>query len=274
MLFKFRLDHLKPFVSKPSPITNLVSPNPLLKNKNEPVYAPSYFTGGNWKDLPHITQKSLPLKPTDIRGVDTLTYYQISRMIFSKSVPTLNKNRFFMLKFFPFDHHFSFSRKSNVAYTFSNRQVGLLNDRVLMDRFSKYKGKYKRLGFFNTQPLPLGTSVARTKYRKLVKRELHKSLWDVVPNVPQELAKVSGVFAFLFLAVPTVESELQKVSLEVRRAVETLYGNEEFNRSIREMVQRQTFPRIPLGTFQLENHIDARKVPCYYPKLPYLKKIK
>lgn len=262
-----------PNVSKPSSITALVSPNSLLNLRPKYEFSPSYFTGGNWRLLPHINQRILPAAPTDIKGVDTAAYFMISRAISHKSAPRVIQNRFFLLKFLPKSHYLSLARKSNVAYTFSNFRISILNSSDLEACFSKYKGSYRNLDYFKTQPHPMGSAVARTKYRKFVKRELHKHLWDVVPNLESEIVKVSGIFCFRFTAVPTTEEELQLVSNDIRKAVNKVYCDNIYHQNLQRYVRLQDDrggSSSLTQNVQKENNIDANQVPGFYPKLPFL----
>lgn len=262
-----------PFVSNPSSITSLVSPNNLISILPNYEYSPSYFTRGNWRTLPHINQKTLPVDPTDIKGVDNVAYLMVNRAISNKSAPRVVQNRFFSLKFLPTTHYLSQARKSNVAYTFSNFRMSILNSPELGTCFSKYRGAFKNLDYFKTQPYPMGTAVARTKYRKFVKKELHKHLWGIVPNIESEIVKVSGIFCFRFSAVPTTREELQLVSNDIRKAVNKVYCDNIYFLSLQNFVSRQdnrSGLRSLMQNVQKENCIDANKVPGFYPKLPFL----
>lgn len=263
----------KPFVSKPSSIATLVSPNSLINVSTKFEYSPSYFVGGNWRVLPHIDQKTLPAAPTDIKGIDTAAHFMSYRVVSHKSTPRVVQNKFFMLKFLPRNHYLSFARKSNIAYTFSNFRMNILNSSELEKSFSQYSGSLRNLEFFKTQPYPMGSAVARTKYRKFVKRELHKHLWDVVPNVGSEIAKVSGIFCFRFSAVPTTQEELQLVSNDIRKAVNRVYCDKIYSQNLQKFVNLQDQRgglRSLMQSVQKENHIDANMVPGFYPKLPFL----
>lgn len=262
----------KPFIAKPLPIEVSVSANPLINNLPQFKYSPSY-SSNDWSSLPHITQKCLPKEPTDIKGVANDAYMMISKTVAKKNVPKLIQTRFFLLKFLPLSHYLCQARKSNIAYTFTNFPVNVLNSPELSANFKKYNGSYRNLDFFSTQPSPMGTAVARTKYRKFVKRELHKSLWKIVKNEEPDIARVSGVYCFKFYAVPTTEEELKSVSLDLRIAVKKVCIDKSYNQSLLKYLQLQENlgnNRNLLQSIQKENNIDAANVPGYVPKLPYL----
>ncbi|RKP30421.1 hypothetical protein METBISCDRAFT_9282, partial [Metschnikowia bicuspidata] len=213
----------------------------------------------------------LPKLPEDIKGVDTSVYIPLNRKIGLKSCPTLLQTRFFALKYLPLNYDLCAARKSNIAYTFTNFQVSVLNSQSLAKQFSSYKGKYRHLPFFLTQPSPMGTAVTRSNYRKLVKRLLHDALLQTVSD--NDVAKVSGVFVFRFQAVPTTEEEIQLVKNDLIRAVQKVYSDTAYQKSLQSFVHSQNSKAQLDGVrknVQRENTIDAHKVPGYVPKLPYL----
>lgn len=262
-----------PFIRKPAEITRLVAPNSLIGTRPEIKYSPSYYTGDNWRCLPHITNQSLPKTHLDIRGVDSAAYLMLNRKTNLKTFPKLERNRYFSLKFVPLNHYLASARKSNIAYTFTNSQVELLNSPQLAALFKNYKGPYRSLPYFQTQPAPMATAFARTRFRKLVKRALHEALHKVVPNNERGVAKVSGVYMFKFLAVPTTVAEIQSVRDHIMKAVKKVYGDENYGKSLQVFVAAQTKSgdkKSLLNSVLRENTIDAHEVPGYIPKLPFL----
>lgn len=262
-----------PFIKKPSPITALVNQNQLLRKDPKFKYSPSYINDKAWYDQPHFTKKALPEKPTDIKGVDSAAYQLMNDKSAIKNFPVLSRNRFFTLRFVDLKNDLSLGRKSNIAYTFTNYAVALLNDPKLGNKFKSYKGAFKNLPFFQTQPQPMGTAVARSKYRKLVKRTLHDALHRLVPNQELDIAKVSGVYLFRFTAVPVTEIDMQEVKSEIEKAIKKLYLNANYSKQSDEATKgpKQTGLRTKLLQHaRKENTLDAHKVPGFVPKLPYL----
>lgn len=262
-----------PYIRKPTPITNLVAPNPLIGLYPEIKYSPIYHTGGNWRSLPHITNQCLPTTHLDIKGVDSAAYVMLNRRTSLKTFPKLMQNRFFSLRYIPLNHFLASARKSNIAYTFTNSQVDILNSPQLASQFKTYKGSYKSLPYFQTLPAPMSTAFARTKYRKLVKKALHEALHTVVPNNEKGVARVSGVYMFKFSAVPTTKEEIQSIRDNLVKAITKVYGDETFRQSLQLSVgslMKSGDKKTLLKSILRENTIDAHEVPGYIPKLPFL----
>lgn len=227
----------------------------------------------DYKDLPHINTKKLPKKPTDIRGLDTAAFSHVGRKQMYKNMPHLLRNQFFSLKFFPSSHHLSLARKSNVAYTFSNRGGNVLNDADLQSAFSKYKGEYRKMPFFLTLPTPRDSAVHRGKYRKAVKTCLFESLHRIV--LAKEVKMVGGIFFFRFHNSPATAEDYERIRNDLDLAVATLVRDTAFQKLLRKIVQKQNQDfnngeRL-LKEVRPENTLGAKRVPGYYPKLPYLR---
>lgn len=225
----------------------------------------------------HI-RNDLPQKPTDIKGVDQAVYKHINRKQMLKKMPTLWSNKFFTLKFFPELHHISLARKSNIAYTFTNRGGFNLNDPVLEKALGGYKGKYKKYTFFQENLCPLDTAVGRAKYRKFIKRSLFSSLHKYIKE-ESELELVKGVFFFRFSIAPATDADKLQVMTDLDLAIKMLLNpGLDFKLKVLRTVKDQNKAfrngEVLVREISFYNTIGAKNVPGYYPKLPYLKDTK
>lgn len=261
-------------------LTQKIQPNKFIGKTAQPyqVEFRSYkdFLKDRYKKEypPNHIRDILPLKPTDIKGVDQAVYKHVHRKQMLKKMPTLLSSKFFTLKFFPDLHHVSLARKSNIAYTFTNRGGFNLNDPLLATALTEYKGKYKKLGFFQETLCPLDTAVCRVKYRKFIKRSLFLSLHKHV-KIPQDLEQVRGVFFFRFTIVPATEDDRKQVIADLDQAVNILLRPSlNFKLKLWSIVkdQNKTFRNgeILVKEVNMYNTIGARNVPGYYSKLPYI----
>ncbi|OBA21396.1 hypothetical protein METBIDRAFT_78369 [Metschnikowia bicuspidata var. bicuspidata NRRL YB-4993] len=263
------------FLAPPEKPALLVKPNPLITSKlcvkRDPVTSRAPVS---WKDLPHIRTDVLPEEATDIRGIDTSGHQVLSQRRVIGKLPTLLSCNHFTLTFIPHNHTISSLRKSNVAYTFTNYGSPNLNDLNLLKRLTEYRGKYRFLEYFKSVHNPMGTAVSRSRFRKLIKRELHHALHQIIPNTQSEVEKVSGIFHFRFHMYP-VPREADALREEVTNAVRRLYTNEGFRRSLALITQQQVqaFPNVYMlvRDIKVENAIGAQSAPGYFPKLPFLK---
>lgn len=238
-----------------------------------PLVAPKPFEPPPWQQLPHITQQRLPDKPTDIRGMDSAGHSYMNRRNMFRNFPTVTQNKFFTLKFFPKNHHLCTIRKSNVAFTFSNSGSAVLNDSKLLQMFSAYKGKYAKIDFFKSLPIPCGTAASRDKNRKMVKRTLHKALHEVIGSAP--VSKVSGIFYFKFHDYAVTEEQKTLLRAQMTAAVAKVCHDVRLEQMIMKAVQVQN----QIGSHdsllegvRLENTLGAQSEPGYFPKLPYLRR--
>lgn len=268
------------------PVVICKRPEPPLTSKLTPLPSSQkyrYVKGGYLKNYPtkptkwpHITSSKLPEKPTDIKGVDHSAYCHVERKQMFKKMPTLKTNQFFVLKFFPYYHHLSLVRKSNIAYTFSNNGGSPLNDYALYDAFKKYRGKYAKMSYFRTTPNPKDKAVARAKFRKLVKRSLFEALHEVVPEQQKDVKLVSGIWFFKFDLSPRTEEDYKQVKLDLLSAVKTVYKDRRFQKLTSDMLARhnkeQNYGESLVSDASHENNPGAAKVPGYFPKLPFLRK--
>lgn len=271
--------HAKRFLSRPGHVTHVVEtpplpvvahirPNPKLQFGTPRVYNPKVL--GNWKTRPHIQEK-LPEQPTDIKGVDAAVYRHVDRKGILRKLPVLVQNDHFMLKFFPQQHHVSRYRKSNIAYTFTNYGGPVLNDENLKKDFAKYRGKYRSLEFFRSQPMPMGTAASRIIFRKRIKRELFATLHRLVPST--DVAKVSGIFFFRFRNVPTTTEEWDVVKRNLTKAVEKVLADKRYRAELNDITVSQnnaSDTRVLDHELKRENTIGAKRIAGYFPKLPYL----
>lgn len=251
-----------------------VKPNPYInfmpKIKLHPVTKKPAVP---WQKLPHVRTDKLPLNATDILGVDTAAHLIFPRKAVFGKIPVLFKSKFFVLTFIPHMHVISTLRKSNVAYTFTNYGCAMLNDQNLHDNFKKYRGKYQALLFFQEIHSPMGSAVARSKFRKYVKRALYMALHKAVPNTPESVDKISGIFHFKFLTYPTYDARAE-LKTDMRLAITKLYTDDKFQRSLASISRQQnsTFPNIwkLVRDVKTENIVGADTTPGYCPKLPFL----
>lgn len=227
---------------------------------------------------PSYTRNSLPLKPTDIKGVDQAVYKHVHRKQILKKLPSLLSSKFFTLKFFPELHHVSLARKSTIAYTFTNRGGFNLNDPLLAKSLTEYKGKYKKLAFFQEKLCPLDTAVGRAKYRKFIKRSLFQSLHKYV-KTSRDLNQVRGVFFFRFSIVPATESDKQQIMKDLDLALNTLLKSDlKYKLQLMGVVKEQNKAfkngQLLAKEVKMYNTIGAKNVPGYYPKLPFINDVK
>lgn len=297
-IFRFKHDTVvRKFLSDlPEPV-NLVKPNSPMHQRTVPVSPNKYIKEttrafqANFKNCkefvkhryneeypPSHIRNCLPEKPTDIKGVDQVVYKHVHRKQILKKLPTLLSGKFFTLKFFPDLHHVSLARKSNIAYTFTNRGGYNLNDPLLAKSLIEYKGKYKKLAFFQEKLCPLDTAVGRAKYRKFVKRSLFESLHKYVKS-PKNLDQVRGVFFFRFTIVPATESDKQQVMTDLDLALNVLLkSNLSYKLQLMNVVKEQNKAfkngQLLVKEVKMYNTIGAKNVPGYYSKLPYIDNIK
>lgn len=227
-----------------------------------------------WENRSHITNKSLPALPTDIKGVDSALYPQLRKKLLLRNLPLLAQTKFFTLKFVDTLHHLSLVRKSNIAYTFSNHGAPILNDVKLEQAFKKYNGKYRKLEFFKTLPEATETAAQRIKYRKRVKRSLFSALHQVVEegNAAQ-IKAVSGIFLFKFQTCPATLEDFVSIDKSLVAAVDKILHNSSFQDSLLQVTKQQNKEfsdgKQLLSQASMENSLGAANVPGYYPKLPF-----
>jgi hypothetical protein len=297
-IFRFKHDTVvRNFLSNSSGPVNLVKPISPMPQRTVPVLPNKYIeetTGAfqaNFKNCkefvkyryneeypPSHIRNCLPEKPTDIKGVDQVVYKHVHRKQMIRKLPTLLSSKFFTLKFFPDLHHVSLARKSNIAYTFTNRGGFNLNDPLLAKSLTEYKGKYKKLAFFQEKLCPLDTAVGRAKYRKFIKRSLFESLHKYV-KLPKDLDQVRGVFFFRFTIVPATESDKQQVMTDLDLALNVLLkSNLNYKLQLLNVVKEQNKAfrngQVLVKEVKMYNTIGARNVPGYYSKLPYIDDMK
>lgn len=229
----------------------------------------------NWRDLPHISDKCLPQKPTDIRGIDASAYQHLQRKLLLRNLPLLVQNKFFSVKFVDSLHHLSLVRKSNIAYTFSNYGTPVLNDNSLDTAFKEYKGLYRTLDFFKSQPHGTDTACARIQYRKRVKRSLFLALHKVIPDSNSaDIHSVSGIFLFRFATCPSTSEDFALVDRDLITAISTILQNKQFKTKLQQTTRQQNKEfnngKALIKQVTLENTLGARQVPGYYPKLPFI----
>lgn len=253
----------------------LVELRPLQKPQFPPYVEGSYLEHcpTKYTRWPHITNKALPQKPTDIKGVDHLVYSYREKARILRQMPLLVKNTFFRLWYFPYYHHLSRARKSNIAYTFSNRGGDPLNDGALYEAFKKYRGPYSRDKFFKTTPHPKDKAVDRVKYRRLVKQSLFQALHDIVPQNQLRVASVSGIWFFQFDASPCTEEDFVMVKKDILNAVRRVHSDPKLQKSLESQLKKHNkqcnYGDQLLKNARFENTPGAKNVPGYYPKLPF-----
>ncbi|KAF3990233.1 hypothetical protein FT663_03277 [Candidozyma haemuli var. vulneris] len=262
------------------------APEPIIPNDIEirPLPKPAGFQyvedgylryrPANYAKFSHITNKKLPKEPTDIKGVDHAAYSHIERKQMYKKTPTVVHNAFFRLKYYPYYHHLSLVRKSNIAYTFSNIGGFPLNDRQLYEGFKSYKGPYSRNQYFKTTPHPKDTAVARAKFRKAVKKALFNALHEIVPETPKDIELVSGIWFFKFDASPRTEEDYNLITKDLAIAVKKVYKDQQFREQINQLSHlhnRNGTDRRLIRDAHLEVRPGSSYVPGYYPKLPFIK---
>ncbi|CUM48709.1 unnamed protein product [Debaryomyces tyrocola] len=297
-IFRFKHDTVvRQFLSNSSEPVKFVKPSSPMPQRTVPVLPNKYIeetTGAfqaNFKNCkgfvkhryneeypPTHIRNCLPEKPTDIKGVDQVVYKHVQRKQILRKLPTLMSSKFFTLKFFPDLHHISLARKSNIAYTFTNRGGFNLNDPVLAKSLTEYKGKYKKLAFFQEKLCPLDTAVGRAKYRKFIKRSLFESLHKYVKSA-EDLDQVRGVFFFRFTIVPATESDRQQVMTDLDLALNVLLkSNLNYKLQLLSVVKEQNKAfrngQVLVKEVKMYNTIGARNVPGYYSKLPYIDNLK
>lgn len=259
----------------PTPISNVVyratfSGLPFQGSKR----VEAFTHNADWKSLPHITDKALPQKPTDIKGVDAAAYTHMQRKQLLRNIPVLMQNKFFVLKFVDALHHLSLVRKSNIAYTFSNFGTPVLNDKTLEAAFKKYKGKYRQLNFFQSLPLATDTATERILYRKRVKRGLFQALHKNLPHAAAgDIRKVSGIFLFRFVTCPATHEDYLVLERDLDLAVNKILTHKAYVTNLANITDQQN-KAFKNGKFlkqdvTVENTLGAENVPGYFPKLPF-----
>lgn len=247
-----------------------------------PVHIPYEYKRGNYllnypilpSKWPHITDQKLPQAPTDIRGVDHAAYIHAERKKMLKKMPLLVRNKFFQLRFFPYYHFLSLVRKSNVAFTFSNRGGNVLNSKQLSDAFRAYKGPLRKLQWFQSSPHPKDTAVGRHLFRQVVKRGLFEALHSCVPNTPDLVRAVSGVWYFKFDESPFTQEDADMILVDLKKAVSRVHEDKNLQAELLKLLRGfNEDARNGASLIQdasMENCLDAKSVPGYYPKLPFM----
>lgn len=258
----------------PAPI---IAPNPALPSPSWAQYTPQYnshahFFRTRYASRPPHMLRRLPLRATDILGLDSEAYAHVRSKNLPKAIPSPMKSRFFSLRFFPELHYISLFRKSTVSYTFTNRGTPDLNDTKLAQKMRSYSGKWRKHQFFNLSLLsPMDTAVGRSRYRKAVKRALFRCLRKVPEK---DVARMAGVFYFRFIIMPACEKDLVEMEADIEAAVKTVLSNKGFLEKLRTVTITQNRTankgRLLMKTVQTSNTLWAEKVPGYYPKLPFL----
>ncbi|CUM63987.1 uncharacterized protein PRCAT00001575001 [Priceomyces carsonii] len=221
----------------------------------------------------HARQDILPVQPTDIKGIDSAAYRHIQRGKLIKKLPRLAGNRFFSLHFFPEQHYISLARKSNIAYTFTNRGGFKLNNSTLQSNLERYRGQYQNLTYFQEDLFPLSIATCRSKYRKLIKRALFNSVKRCIKDHSQ-YNLVSGVFYFRLSVVPVTEDDKREIQEETNKSLYRLLNDNELRKTTLS-ISREHNKEFRKGQFLLKdvrryNTLGAENVPGYYPKLPFL----
>lgn len=219
---------------------------------------------------PSYARNELPKEHTDIRGLDSVAYAHAKRIVFKK-IPNLLMNHFFDLKFVPLLHYICTFRKSNTAYTFTNRGGSLLNDPELEKLCTRYRGRYRNLSFFLEKHFPLDSAVIRSKYRKFVKRTLFQVLHELSP---QDINLVKGIFCFHFKIFPATKKDKLLAKTYVYNAVKQLIEKNDGAYTLRIVaaVKQQNAAHRKNPTLVKEvrkaNYFDG-DYNRFYPKLPF-----
>lgn len=225
--------------------------------------------------IPSYTQNVLPTSPTDIKGVDSILYLHLRKPKIVKEIPRTVKNEFFSLTFFPANHHFSLFRKSYIAYTFTNKAGHKLNNKVLEASLDKYKGKYRSLGFFRENLLPLYTAFGRTRFRKFIKGSLYDSIHRVV-SLEKELEQVAGIFRFSFVLVPTTSKDRKIIQADMDKAIRTIISDQAYRKKLAIGVSSSNNKgdlNYLMRNITRYNSIGEQNLPGYIPKFPFNKRI-
>jgi len=229
-------------------------------NENYTNSVPSYSQHG-----------TLPQSPTEIKGLEAFIAGNIRQRQY-RNTPNLVYTKYFLLKFFPKQHHLSLFRKSNIAYSFTNRSGFRLNDKKLDSSLTSYKGKYDKEPWFQTRMFPLETAFGRTRYRKLVKRLLFESLHKLV-KTEQQIDLVEGIFQFQFTVVPESETDILAARKAIEKGVRIVLTDKSFRKSLMnetKLANRSVLIPKLKKQIQLYNSVGETKRLGYFPKLPFL----
>lgn len=222
---------------------------------------------------PSYARNELPKEHTDIRGLDNTAYAHAKKIVFKK-IPNLLMNHFFGLKFIPLLHYICTFRKSNIAYTFSNRGGSLLNDPELEKLCVRYRGRYRNLSFFLEKHYPLDSAVIRSKYRKFIRKTLFQVLHELSP---QDIDLVKGIFCFHFKIFPTTQSDKLLAKKYLYNAVQNVIEKKDVTYFLRlgAAVKQQNAAYKKDATLIKEvrkaNYFSGNTT-CFYPKLPFFNK--
>lgn len=224
------------------------------------------------KYRPSRARNELPEVATDIKGIDLSAYRYIWQSL--KKMPVLFNCIFFRLVFIPDLHFLCLSRKSTVAYAFTNRGGYVLNDVNLENAWTKYNGEYKKASFFQVKLSPLDTAVGRSKFRKLLRRTLFQELKSQV-KTNSDFKKCKGIFFFQLLVVPKDENDKKQIRKNLSKAVKVLLSSKEFMENAQQVCVAQnknkTTIKNLLKGIKKYNTYGATNVPGYYEKLPFIK---
>jgi hypothetical protein len=171
-------------------------------------------------------KKKLPLVD-EIRGLDQSAYMSLYS---NNKIPTIAQTKFFLLRFFPKQHYLSLFRKSNIAYTFTNKGGYKLNNPELENAIDAYKGKYRNNSMFSKNIRPLDTAFGRYRYRRYVRRILCNTIQETVPF--NKIHTVEGIFQFQFRIVPTNPKDRQEIRNSIKHAISTVTHNRKFQNKL------------------------------------------
>lgn len=216
---------------------------------------------------PNNSHGEIPLLPSYIKGVDEGAYLMLLTLY---KFPTIAQGKFFALRFFPTQHYMSLFRKSNIAYTFSQKGGFKLNDAKLEKKFDQYRGKYHNHPFFARTIKPLDTAFNRHRYRWYVRGVLHDTIRDLVPQ--DQVHSVEGIFQFQFGVVPTCPEDRLEIRRLIKDGVLKVLNNKAYQRKLLSVCKQQNKPRL---IKQLKQQVLATNkrdlsVESVAKKLPFL----
>lgn len=149
------------------------------------------------KDAPDLTK--WPQHPSEIRGIDATALMWLRQKPVYALVPTVVRNRWFLLYFYPASHAISKYRKSLVALTFTMIPMARFDDPDLEKQYNQYKGKFCNDVYFKSSLRPCDTAWGRTTFKKLSRDAMFKAMLTLSER---EQLLVSGVWRMHYYAHP------------------------------------------------------------------------
>lgn len=219
----------------------------------------------------HTKDDQFPQCPTDIKGIDAGAYSFIHKQKAFSRLPKLAPSRFIQLKYFPDFHYLALSRKSNISLASFNETIPMMNDPVLNDALKSYQGPLKNMQFFKERSHPYTKASSRSKFRKLVKRCLFKSICHT-----SDIALVRGFYFYHIKKLPESLQDKVELASDIDKSIQIVINDVGYRNTLVKVTRelnRLGLARQLINLVTPTNTLHEDKLPLYYPKLPFIKNV-